>query len=121
MDEFLSALFGAKEVKVSAREKRGNETRTVQLLGRVPADTSDESFIDAAREGGVNLSVKVAKSEDRSKNYNGKGVHGAAATKATASVLGFVPVPAPVAERAKPVEPSQPDGAAAPGKNGKGK
>jgi hypothetical protein len=109
MDAFMSALFGAKEVKASARVKNGNETRTVSMRDRVPTDTSDEAFIQAARDGGVNLSVKVNSGDDRGKTFSGKGVFGAAAASATASVLGFKAegdVPEPVKKRGRSVEPS---------------
>lgn len=128
MDEFMTALFGAKEVKASAREKRGNETRTVTLAGAIPLDTSDEAFVEAAKMGGVNLSVKVATSEERSKNITGKGVYGAAAINSTASVLGYrpapTPVPEPVAKRGRSLVPSDnaaaPSDGATPPKKGKG-
>lgn len=104
MDDFMSALFGAKEVKASARVKMGDETRTVQLRDVVPTDMTDEAFVQAAREGGVNLSVRVNSGDDRSKNIGGKGVFGAVAAKATASVLGFKPagdVPESVKKRGR--------------------
>lgn len=97
MDELLKLLFQAKEVKASARYKEGNSTCTLTLREQVPTDTSDESFLDAAKAGGVNMSVKVTKSDERGKNFSGKGLFGAAAVSATANVLGYVPVkPDPV-------------------------
>ena len=90
-DAFMAALFGAKEVNASARAKMGNgETRTVKFRG-IPGDMTDEAFLEAARECGVDLSVQRKKDDERGKAMNGKGVFGAAAMSATCSVLGFTP------------------------------
>lgn len=90
-DAFMSALFGASEVKASARIKTATgETRTV-VLRAVPDSISEQSFADAAREGGVDLSVRVKTDDERTRGINGKGVYGAAAVSATCSVLGFTP------------------------------
>ncbi|QDU20580.1 hypothetical protein [Urbifossiella limnaea] len=89
-DPFMSALLGAREVKASARVKHGNETRTIVMRDTVPTDLSDGAFMDAARSGGVNLSVRVNTSDDRARTITGKDVRGAAAASATGAVLGYV-------------------------------
>lgn len=124
-DAFMSALFGASEVKASARVKLANgETRSVKLRA-VPESISEQSFANAARDGGVDLSVKVQPDDDRARSINGKGVYGAAAVSATCSVLGFTPkadkVPDKVRARAATVapEPSVNNGAPADGAKAK--
>lgn len=89
-DPFMSALLGAREVKASARVKHLNETRTVVMRDVVPTDLSDGAFMDAARSGGVNLSVRVNTADDRARTITGKDVRGAAAASATGAVLGYV-------------------------------
>jgi hypothetical protein len=90
----MTALLGAQETSSSARFKRGNETRTVKLK-MIPGDMTEESFLEAARKGGVDLSVKVDSADkERGRNINGKGVYGAAAASSAASVLG-IPLPTP--------------------------
>ena len=92
MDAFMSAIFGAKEAKASARVKVGDQTRTVTLI-KMPTDVTAEAFATAA-EKGVNLSVRVKTDEDRVMTMSAKNVFGAAALSATCSVLGFTPVTA---------------------------
>jgi hypothetical protein len=107
-DAFFSALFGAKELKVSARHKVGNITKTVTLTTAVPADVSEEAFLEAAKSG-VTLAAKVTNGDDRGRNYTGKGISGAAATSATASVLGYTAadsVPEPVKRRGRRTRPT---------------
>ncbi len=116
-DAFMSALFGAREVKASAKVKMADgQVRSITFRDTVPADASDDAFVAAARDG-VNLSVKVKGADGRSKSMTGKGVFGAAATSATASVLGFTapadPVPESVRKRGRSVL-----AAAAPSDNG---
>jgi hypothetical protein len=104
-DAFMTALFGAKEVKASARHKVGDVTKTVTLVGAVPTDITEEGFMEAAKRG-VTLTAKVTSGEDRGRSYTGKGVTGAAAVSATASVLGFAPaadVPDSVKKRGRAV------------------
>jgi hypothetical protein len=102
MDAFMSAIFGAKSVKATARQKLDNQTRTVTLHA-IPNDTTEEAFVEAAKTG-IDLSVRVVNG-DRARNISGKGVFGAAATSATASVLGFTAsesVPDSVKRRGRP-------------------
>ncbi|AMV29386.1 hypothetical protein VT84_33640 [Gemmata sp. SH-PL17] len=101
MDDFLSAIFGARESKASARVKVGSQTRVVALI-QMPTDVTPEAFANAA-EKGVNLAVRVKTDEDRVLTMSAKNVFGAAARSATCHVLGFTPTPveppAPSAER----------------------
>lgn len=90
MDPFMSAIFGAKDVKATARVKMPTgEVRTVSLH-TMPAGPSEAEFAEAAK-GGVDLSVRVKADDDRVRTLSGKNVFGAAAVSATCSVLGFTP------------------------------
>ncbi len=117
MDAFMSAIFGAKEVKAVARVKMSeSETRTV-TLHTMPDDASEAAFAEAAKLG-VDLAVRV-RDEERTRTIGGKGVFGAAAVSATCSVLGYVPEKAP--KKPKEQKDSKPkDGAATEQKEGAG-
>ena len=117
-DAFMTALFGAREVKASAKVKLPDgQTRTITFRDTVPTDASDDAFVAAARDG-VDLSVKVKGADGRSKSMSGKGVFGAAAVSATSAVLGYAPpadtVPEPVRRRGRSVVPAPSENSAPP-------
>ncbi len=110
-DAFMSALFGANTVKAIARFKdtATGKNKTVSLLS-IPTDLTDDAFMEAAKDG-VDLSAKsIGSNPDRTKNISGKGVYGAAASSATANVLGVTPPTKPEKKPEKKPETIGADG-----------